>query len=126
MRLLFAALGCICFVLGSIGIFLPILPTVPLYMAAVFFLARSSVTLHDKFVNSKLYKRHLEGFVQEKTLTRKSKITVMVSVTAVMAIGFAAMNESAVGRICLVAVWVFHVIYFVFRIKTADGPRGEC
>lgn len=35
-RLIFLILGCICLALGCIGIVLPILPTVPFFLATVF------------------------------------------------------------------------------------------
>ena len=35
-RLIFLILGLLCLTLGTIGVFLPILPTVPFYLATVF------------------------------------------------------------------------------------------
>jgi uncharacterized membrane protein YbaN (DUF454 family) len=46
-RGLWIALGCVCLGLGTIGVVLPILPTVPFYMATVFCFAKGSERLHD-------------------------------------------------------------------------------
>jgi len=119
IRILWIVLGFICLGLGTIGIMLPILPTVPFYMATVFFFAKSSERLHKWFLGTSLYKKHLQSFVERKEMTLKTKISVIISVTAVMGFGFVMMHRVLVGRICLAVVWFLHMVYFLFRIKTA-------
>lgn len=107
--------------LGSIGIVLPILPTVPFYMLTVFCFAKSSKKLHSWFLGTKLYKKHLESFVQKREMTIKTKVTIMSTVTIVMAVGFIMMKNVPIGRICLMVVWICHIVYFFGKIKTAKA-----
>lgn len=52
MNIIWMLLGFLCLAFGTIGIVLPILPTVPLYMATVFCFAKSSEKLHTWFLVS--------------------------------------------------------------------------
>ena len=53
-------IGLIFFAIGTIGAFLPILPTFPFYIVTLFCFARSSEKLHTWFVGTKLYKNNIE------------------------------------------------------------------
>ena len=55
----FVVLGCISLALGTIGIALPILPTVPFYLLTAFCFANSSQRLHDWFVHTTVYKKYI-------------------------------------------------------------------
>lgn len=118
MKIVFMGLGCITLALGAVGAILPILPTVPFLLVSAFCFAKSSEKLNDWFVNTKLYKRNLELYFKGRGMSWKAKIKIILTVTLVMAIGFVMMKEAPAGQIILCFVWLFHVIYFCFGVKT--------
>ena len=103
---------------GAVGVVLPILPTIPFLMAALYCFARGSHKLENWFRQTSLYQKHLEPFMDKKEMTIKAKLTVMLSMTIFMGIGFVMMEQVPVGRIILAAVWLFHILYFTLGIKT--------
>lgn len=117
-KALLVVVGCLSLALGAIGAVLLILPTVPFLMLSAFCFAKSSEKLHSWFISTKLYKKNLESFVKGEGMTVKTKVKIMSTVTILMAIGFIMMSRVPVGRVILAIVWVCHVVYFVFRVKT--------
>ena len=53
-------------------------------------------------------------------MTKQAKIRIMCSVTLLMSIGFIMMGLKGIviGNIILLIVWIFHMAYFTFGVKT--------
>lgn len=117
-KTIYLALGCIGVGLGALGAVLPLLPAFPFLLLAAFCFGKSSERLHIWFIGTKLYKNNLESYVQGKGMTRKTKIRIIATVTFLMTIGFVMMHMVPAGRVVLACVWVFHIIYFLFGVKT--------
>ena len=115
-KILYIMIGCISLGLGIIGVILPILPTVPFVLLAAFCFAKSSEKLEDWFKNTKLYR---ENNVKSG-MTKQAKVRIMCSVTLLMSIGFIMMGLKGivVGNVVLFIVWIFHMVYFTFGVKT--------
>ena len=114
-KILYIVLGTIGLILGAIGAVLPLL------LLATVCYAKSSERLHNWFINTKLYKNNLESYVQGNGMSWPVKFRVMGMITIVMSIGFImmALKEITYGCIILFIVWIFHILYFSFRVKTS-------
>ncbi|MBQ2952505.1 MAG: YbaN family protein [Clostridia bacterium] len=119
-KMLYIFLGCIGVGLGAVGAVLPMLPAFPFLMLAAFCFARSSEKLNNWFVGTKLYKDNLADYVAGRGMTMKTKVRIMITVTLLMSIGFVMMGVKGVtvGCIVLGCVWAFHIVYFLFGVKT--------
>lgn len=124
-QIIFLIIGCLSLAFGCVGIVLPILPTVPFFLLTVFCFANSSQKLHDWFIGTQMYKKHLESFVQKKGMTVRTKATILTSVTALMTVGFILMLRKGIIVPCIIlaVVWVCHLVYFLFGVKTV--PAAE-
>lgn len=119
-KIVYCFLGCVCFALGGICAVLPILLTVLFLLLAAFCFARSSERLHAWFQKTKLYKENLEDYVAGNEMRKQAKIRIMCTVTVLMSIGFILMSSKGVyiGCIVLACVWILHILYFCFKVKT--------
>lgn len=89
-QLIFLIIGCLSLALGCVGIVLPILPTVPFFLVTVFCFANSSQRLHDWFIGTQMYKKHLDSFVKKKGMTVRTKAGILLPVTLLMAAAFSS------------------------------------
>lgn len=128
LRALWAAGGFSCFGLGALGAVVPILPTVPFMLGAAFCFARSSARLDAWFHGTRLYRVVLEGFAKRHSMTVRAKLMLLAPVTLVLGVSFALMANVPVGRAVVAAVWVGHVVYFGFAVRTerADASVPPC
>lgn len=117
-KIMYIIVGFIGLGLGALGAVLPLIPSFPFLLLATVCFGKSSEKLDNWFKSTDLYKNNLETFVQGQGMTNKTKIKILSMVTALMSIGFFAMGEVPVGRMVLVFVWIFHIIYFVRFVKT--------
>ena len=118
VRYIFLTIGAISFALGTAGIVLPLLPTVPFYMLTLFCLARGSERFHKMFLESSLYQKTVGAYERDKALTLRTKLSILASVTTIMAIGAYFSQNMPVALIVMGLVWIGHVIALAFIVKT--------
>lgn len=125
-KILYILIGSIAVAFGAVGAVVPMLPTVPFLMLAVFCFARSSEKLNRWLKETKLYRENLKDLAERRGMTKRAKIRVMVTVTILMSIGLVLMGRKGIvaGCIVLSAIWLIHLLYFLFGVKTLES-EGE-
>lgn len=123
-KILLTIIGCISVGLGAIGAVLPFIPTFPFLLLTAYCFAKSSEKLDRWFKGTKLYKNNLESYIKGEGMTLKTKVKIMVIVTLLLSISFIMMDAVVIGRMVLVCVWLIHILYFTFAVKTIrEGAR---
>ena len=124
-KLLYIIIGCIGVGLGAVGAVVPMLPAFPFLMLAAFCFARSSEKLDRWFKGTKLYQDNLEDYVAGRGMTVKTKVRIMIMVTLLMSVGFIMMGLKGIVTGCIVlgCVWAFHIIYFIWGVKTIPATK---
>lgn len=117
MKYIYFILGMICFILGAIGVILPIVPTTPFLLVCAFCFARSSTRVNNWFLSTKLYKNHLDSFVQQRAMTLKTKVCILSFASIMLAFPL-IFSSNIFMRIMIICLYVVKYYYFIFKIKT--------
>jgi len=90
-RQLYLAAGLLSIALGSIGIILPLLPTVPFMILAAFCFANSSPRLESWLLEHRTFGLHIRNWRDRRAITRRGKwaATVAFAISCVVALLFA-------------------------------------
>ncbi len=117
-NIIFVALGFFFLGLGVIGIVLPLLPTTPLLLLASYFFVKGSKKFEMWFKGTDIYKKHLDDFVRNRSLTKKKKIMISLFSDSMILITF-ILTDSMLARVILILVVMYKYYYFIVKIKTA-------
>lgn len=121
IRIIWLILGFLSMGIGAVGVALPVLPTTPFLLLASFCLAKGSERFHRWFTETKLYKKHLESFVKNRSMTLKTKFSLLIPASCMLLLAFLAM-QNVYGRAFIVFLIVFKYVYFFTKIRTV--PAG--
>ena len=121
-KLCYLALGMTGLALGALGAVLPLLPAFPFLLLAAWGSAKAATGWTAGSRAPALYRDNLADLAAGRGLTRGAKLRIMGTVTVLMAVGFWMMHAVLIGQIVLGCVWVGHLLYFLFGIKTAAQP----
>jgi uncharacterized membrane protein YbaN (DUF454 family) len=111
-RWLWIGLGTTCVALGTIGMFLPLLPTAIFMIIAAYAFARSSPALHDWIMAHKVFGPMINNWNEHGAIPTKAKILTIISILASFGLAFLfhlPVWAITVQGICLLLVAVFVV-----------------
>ncbi|MDR2968748.1 MAG: YbaN family protein [Tannerellaceae bacterium] len=105
-KTLYIILGSISLVLGTLGIFLPLLPTTPFYLLTAWLYMRSSSKLYGRVMNNNCFGTVVRNFQEDKSIPLRTKIVIvaMLWITILLSAFLA------------VSVWWIRLLLFVVAI----------
>lgn len=119
IRIIFIFFGCIALILGTIGIFLPGLPTTPLVLLASWCFYKSSPKMREWLLNS-FFGNYIRDYERKGGMTKGKKVLVItLMVTMVLTSAFFLITNPIVRYIVLAAgaIGCIVVIFFVPNAK---------
>lgn len=86
VRPMLFVLGCLFFLLGFVGAFVPVLPTTPLMLLALWCFSRSSQRFHDWLYGHRIFGPPLQQWHQHRVIPRPAK--VVAAVVMLLSLGY--------------------------------------
>ena len=116
-RLIYMLCGFAALSLGIAGIVLPIIPSTPLFMLALFCFTKGSTKIANWFLKTWPYKKYIKKYADRKGMTLKQKLSIQIFASLIMLISFILINQWILRCLLLLAVLIHNYI-FIFKIKT--------
>jgi len=119
MRQLYLCLGYLSLGLGVIGIFLPVLPTTPFVLLAVWFFARSNPALAERLYSHPRFGHLLTTWRDQKAIPRRAKIYAL----SMLAVSYGLilwLSESDVLLVILAIIMGSVALYIATRPLPRD------
>ncbi|MFC5082843.1 YbaN family protein [Microvirga arabica] len=124
MRQLYLCLGYASFGLGVIGIFLPVLPTTPFILLAVWFFARSNPALAERLYSHPRFGHLLTAWRDQRAIPRRAKITAL----SMLAVSYGLilwLSESDILPVVLAIIMGGVALYIATRPPPRDGLQNR-
>lgn len=112
----FILLGWIFILLGTIGIFLPILPTTPFLILALTLFANSSPRFHQMLLNNRWFGTTLKQWDKNRTISRRIKSRASFLILASFSISIAFLQGRILLQLMLVTLAIFFLI-LIWQLK---------
>jgi uncharacterized membrane protein YbaN (DUF454 family) len=122
IKVIYIILGSMSLALGVLGIALPILPTTPFLLLTLYFYAKGSITFHDWFITTRLYKTYLEDFVRDRAMTLKQKLSLLLSVDFMLVFPFILLDYRWVKPL-IIALVIIKYLYFFTQVETIPTKK---
>ena len=117
MKILFIIFGIISFILGAIGVVLPILPTTPFLLLSAFLFSKSSDRFHEYLIQTKLYQKYINEMVIEKKEQRESKRNQSLFTVTLIFLIAVMITPVWIGKICLLMVMSIHHFIMLKKVE---------
>jgi uncharacterized membrane protein YbaN (DUF454 family) len=116
LKYVFLIIGTISFVLGFLGIFIPLLPTTPLLLLASFCFVRSSKRINDWLINHRLFGSYINDYLNHRALKKRVKIYALILLWVSLIFSAILISKIYLGIILVIIGTVVSI--HIIRLKT--------
>ena len=122
-RSLYLLFGILFFLVGIIGIFLPILPTTPFMILSAACFAESSPRFHQMLLNNRWFGEDLRQWEENKTIKRLTKIRATWIILFTFSITILILWGNILWQLLLILTAII-LLFFLWRIsEESESPH---
>jgi len=121
-RILLIIAGILSLVLGIIGAFVPLLPTVPLVLLAAYCFGRSSERLHQRLINHRYFGPIIDNFQTGKGIPKRVKYRTIAVIW--LSMGFSCWMVAKLWLCVILIVIGLGVSIYLLRMPDYNGHNN--
>lgn len=114
-RTIFLLSGSLFFIIGIVGVFLPILPTTPFMILSAACFAESSPRFHKMLLNNRWFGNDLRRWEESRTMQRTTKIKATWVIVLTFTLTITIMWGNIIWQLILLGVALL-LLFFLWRI----------
>lgn len=122
-RTILLIIGWLAIVLGTLGVFLPLLPTTPFILLAAWCFSRSSPRFHHWLLHRSWFGPYLRHWQQHRAMPPGAKSRAIAVIIVTFAVSLWLVNITWV-RILLLAM-LMCLLFFMWRIPVVDPEQQK-
>ncbi|MEI6554996.1 MAG: YbaN family protein [Paludibacter sp.] len=125
VRIVYFSIGIVSLILGIIGAFTPVLPTVPFVLLSAWMFNRSSKRFHYLLLENKYFGKHIKEFEKTKAVRKKTKVVAITSLWVSIFISIFLVKGSLLFNIGMLLTALLVSLYLIFILKTLKSATIE-
>lgn len=118
-RWLFLIAGLFCLGLATAGVLLPVLPSTPFVLLAVYCFARSSARLHAWLIGSRLFGGIISDWQKHRAIRRQVRFNSVILIVFVVALSLWALKPTLLLGLVIVGLVSIGLVV-IFRLPVCD------
>ena len=123
IRALWVVAGAIALALGVVGLFLPLVPTVPFVLLASFCLVRGSPALHERLLAQPRFGPLIRDWEAGRGIPRRAKATAITMIVVSFSISAWWIGRPLIAGVLAVAGLA--VIAYLLHLPTPERRNGD-
>lgn len=121
-RVILLSIGFLSLGMGIIGIYVPLLPTTPLVLLALYCFSKSSDRFHQWLISTDLYKKYVKEFQETKAVSMKNKIKILLFLYVSVGVSIYFIDHRFI-RFGLVGMLMLQTYILLFKVKTRKETK---
>ena len=112
MKPLLLILGSLALLLGTLGIFLPVLPTTPFYLLTAWCYLKSSNRLYRKVMDNRFFGNLVRNYYDKRAVSRRTKVISISTTLLTIGISIAVVDVTWIRILlaCVAACVTWHLL----------------
>lgn len=119
-KIILVSVGSITLVLGTLGLFIPLLPTTPFWLVTAWCYIRSSDRLYKRVMANKCFGSYIKDYVEDKAIPMQAKITTLTIMWGSTLLTSIFLIEQLWIILCLIFISIgvtWHILTFPTKKK---------